>query len=119
MGNLFRIDPNDWQVFDLVEDVTLTKVDPDGTQSASYPCVGIPEPTIAGNPVDVGGVQMTPQTVSWHLKSADLPPGVSPERGDRIVSTSDSYSGVWVVMSSDNVRDGLQAVCRTQKLLQP
>lgn len=116
----WRPDPQDFMIFDLREQVTLQRVQPDGTVLASYGGINaLPEPTIAANVGDVGGTQMTAETVTWHLKASDLPPGIRIDRGDRIVSVSDTYSGTWVARDADNVVDRLQAVVRTQRLLDP
>jgi len=113
----WRPDPADFKVFDLRETVTFVKVAPDGTTTSYGGVDALPVPLVAANVTDAGGAQMTPQTVNWHLKLSDLPAGVIPDRGDRVVSVSVFYAGTWVVRDGDAAVDRVSAVVRTQKLI--
>lgn len=114
---LWTPNANDWSVFDLTETVSLVRVDPADSTTTYSGILAVADAVVAAQPTDVGGMQMTPLTVTWKLRTADLPTSVRISRGDRIISTSDDYAGTWVIKGGDAIRDRMATVCRDCQLL--
>lgn len=115
----FDIRFDDWNELDMQEDVTLAKVRPDGSVTNYSGVQAIAEPDSPEDPADAAGVQITPPQNVWHIRSSSLPTGVRPARGDRLVSTSEWASGVWLIKSVRNAFFGVRWVCQTQLLDDP
>lgn len=103
-----------WDVADNTETVTVRVVDPAGAESEHASVTALLVDIRAGV-VDAGGVQMTPDEATWHLKASDLS-GVSLDRGDRVVSSSALGSGTWAVKSADLAARGARWECDCQRL---
>lgn len=107
---------DDFDLIDMIESIDLVKVAPDGTETTYSAVQAYAEQEVPAMPTDAGGVQMTPATRNWHVRTSSLPPGVVPARGDKILSTSDWVGGTWVIKSSKRVAWGVRFECDTQLL---
>ncbi len=104
---------DDWDQ-DMIEVVDLVKVAPDGTETTYSGVDAHANPEVQAQVSDVGSVQMTPETRTWHVRASSLPFGVKPTRGDRLVSTSEWAEGVWVIKSSRRLLYGTRYEVETQ-----
>lgn len=104
---------DDWDQ-DMIEIVYLIKVKPDGSETTYATIQAHANPEVTGQPIDVGGIQMTPENRTWHIRGSSLPYGVRPGRGDRIISTSEWAAGVWLIKSSRSLMWGVRYEVETQ-----
>lgn len=104
----------------LVESVTLTKVNQLTGAETSYRGVSAVGRAVAETVIDPSGVQTVVSRTTWHLRASSLPRGVRPDRGDLLVSTSASLAGTYVLSSADLLSRGTRWQCQSaQRLLAP
>lgn len=101
----------DLLLIDGLEEVTFKSVDARGNATSHAGVVGLRR-AIRGNPLQ-GAAQVVPNRVTWHLLAASFPAGVTPKRGDLIVSAE----GTWKLLSDDAEGWSSRYRCETQKVV--
>jgi len=105
---------------DNTEHVTLRKVNALTGTTTDYDSVLALPNAISETIIDPSGVQTVVQRTDWLLRTKDLQAHSAtllPDRDDRIVSTSDVWSGTYVIFSVNQEVVGSQYRCQTQKLI--
>lgn len=105
---------------DNTEYVTLRKVNGSTGATTDYADVLAKAKMVSETVIDPAGVQTVVQRTTWHLDVRSLQSHNStlvPDRDDRIVSTSDVWSGTYVIFSVNTEAIGTRYRCETQKLL--
>lgn len=101
----------------LCEDVTLRKVNQLTSATTDHAGIRAFPRAIVETVITPEGVQMVVERMTWHLRASDLASGVRPDRGDKLVSVSEVYSGTYSLVAANLESFGKRWRCESgQKL---
>lgn len=114
-----KIDYDVLPYVDNTEQVTLRKVNGSTGATTDYDSILALPQAITETVIDPSGVQTVVKRTEWVLRAKDLVSHSStlvPDRDDRIISTSDVWSGTYVIFNANPEVVGSQYRCFTQKV---